>query len=133
MATITMITKCLIASLSLCVATAVWANTYTGGIPLSSTLDASKHSLALTKGDPRPVVALAMRHGKARGHFAGQAAAFIKQKTGIDAPIYVEATKKGPVKGQPQCNEVELKFFTSPAYASTYPEQISTMAVCPNR
>lgn len=128
-----MINKYITALLSLFLISGVFANGYTGGIPLSNTSEAAKHSLALTKGDPRPVVALAMRHGKARGHFAGQAAAFIKQKTGVAAPIYVEATKKGPVKGQPQCNEVELRFFTSPAFASTYPEQVSTMAVCPNR
>ena len=128
-----MINKSIVAALGLLMATTVLANSYTGGIPLSNTAEATKHSLALTKGDPRPVVALAMRHGKARGHFAGQAAAFIKQKTGVAAPIFVEATKKGAVKGQPQCNEVELRFFTSPAFASTYPEQVSTMAVCPKR
>lgn len=112
-----------------------WANdgVFTGGIALDKTALLAKQSIALPTGNPEPILALAMRHGKAQGHFSGQAAQAIKQRYGKAIPIYVSAERLERIKEQPDCHKVKLVFSTSQEFEHTAPPQTIETAVCIKR
>ena len=98
------------------------------------TLALSKQIIPLNDGDPRPVMALAVKHGTAKGQITGKAAEIMKQRSGSDAPVFIEATKVGAVINQPGCSKVRLTYSTSKKYAATFSQQPSMeIAVCPNK
>ncbi|EMU0852519.1 hypothetical protein V3M32_002149, partial [Neisseria gonorrhoeae] len=66
---------------------------YTGGIALEKTEALARTSIPLPDGKPDALLALAMRHGSAKGYFSGRAAAAVKQKFRQDIPIFVEAVR----------------------------------------
>lgn len=125
-----MIKKSVLILLSVSWGTLAFAQPFTGGIALKETEGLSKGSIALPKGDPRPLIALAMRHGKAQGHLSGDAAKHIKMKMGREVPVSIIVTKGQAVKNQPGCNEIEL-FFSSPIPTGYSEEKIKVVA-CPN-
>lgn len=129
-----MIKKCFQMALLLAVFPAM-AETpvYTGGIALEKTANLAKQSIPLPDGNPKPLLALAARHGAAQGHFSGKAAELIKKQFGKPVPIHIEAKKVGRVKDQPKCDQIRLTYKTTPQFASIAPEQIVNVAVCPNR
>lgn len=106
---------------------------YTGGISLERTAALVKQSIPLTDGNPQPLLALAARHGSARGHFSGKAAAAVRQQFGRDIPLYIEAVKVGKVKGQPKCDRIRLTYKTDKQFAAIAPEKQIDVAVCPKR
>lgn len=129
----TMTSKALAAMLLTTAATAFAAQPYTGGIALDKTEKLAQTSIPLPNGRPDAVLALAMRHGRAKGHFSGRAAAAIKQQYGKEIPIHIEAVKKEAVKGKAGCNKVTLTFKTTPEFERMAPTQSVDIEVCPNR
>lgn len=109
------------------------ADIYTGAISLDKTVKLAQQSIPLPDANPQPVLALAMRHGQAKGHFSGKAAELIKQKYGKSIPILVEAVRKEAIKGKPGCNRVQLTFKTTPEFEQTAPKQSVDIEVCPNK
>ncbi|EPH9125458.1 hypothetical protein V3L65_002179, partial [Neisseria gonorrhoeae] len=89
--------------------------------------------IPLPDGKPDALLALAMRHGSAKGYFSGRAAAAVKQKFRQDIPIFVEAVRMEEIKNKPGCNRVRLTFHTSPALSQTFPSEIMDIGACPNR
>lgn len=106
---------------------------YTGGIALEKTAALSKQSLPLPDGNPQPLLALAARHGTAKGHFSGKAAEAVGKQFGKAVPIYVEAVKIGKVKEQPRCDQIRLTYKTDRQFAASAPEKQIDVAVCPKR
>ncbi|EMT2699976.1 hypothetical protein OMC81_001554, partial [Neisseria gonorrhoeae] len=96
---------------------------YTGGIALEKTEALARTSIPLPDGKPDALLALAMRHGSAKGYFSGRAAAAVKQKFRQDIPIFVEAVRMEEIKNKPGCNRVRLTFHTSPALSQTFPSE----------
>lgn len=109
------------------------AKVFDGGIPLNKTEYMTEKEINLPDANPKPVLALAMRHGHAKGRFTGEAEAMMTQKYGKKVPIYVEAKKIGSVKGQPECGEIQMTFRTTKLLESEYPSQTVMMSVCPNK
>lgn len=106
---------------------------FTGGISLEKTAFLAKQSIALPDGNPEPILALAMRHGKAQGYFSDKAAAAIKQRYGKAIPIFVSAERLERMKGQPECHKVKLVFSTSSEFVNIAPAQTIETAVCAKR
>ena len=102
-----------------------------GSISLDKTAGLAAAGIPLPDGKPQPLLALAMRHGTAKGYFSGAAAQAIKTKFGQEVPIFVTATKLEPIKNKPGCNKVQLTFKASEKFAASYPEQSLLIAVCP--
>lgn len=109
------------------------AEVYTGGIALSQTEAAAKQSVPVTDGNPQTVIALAMRHGKARGHFAGKAEEAMKKQFGKPIPIYIEAERMEKIPGKTGCHRVRVTYKTSPELAAQAPSEAMDIEACPNR
>lgn len=109
------------------------AETFNGGISLDKTEKLVKSSIPLPDGKPDVLLALAMRHGSARGHFSGKAAAAVHKQFKKEVPIYIEAVRQEALKNKPGCNKVRLTFKTTPQYESLAPTQSIDMEVCPNK
>lgn len=60
------------------------ADTFTGGISLDKTVKLAQQPIALPDGNPQPILALAARHGQAKGYFSGKAAEAVANN--LDAP-----------------------------------------------
>ncbi|WP_434778544.1 hypothetical protein [Neisseria sp. Ec49-e6-T10] len=103
------------------------------GAPKVDTLSLSKQVIPLDKGDPRPLMAIAAIHGKARGQITGEAAKIIKERTKSAAPIFIEAVKLSDIEDQPGCAKVKLTYTTSKEYSAQFPAQSMDVAVCPNK
>lgn len=114
-------------------ASALAADVYTGGIALDKTAQLAQQSTPLPDGNPQTVLALAMRHGRAKGHFSGKAADAIKQKYGKNIPIFVEAVRQEVIRGKPRCHRVQLIFKTLPEFEKLAPAQNVDIEVCPNQ
>lgn len=106
---------------------------FNAGIPLEKTAHLSETLIPLPDANPQILLAIAARHGKAKGQFTEQAALAMKQQFGKEIPIFIQATRIGKIPEQKDCVQVRLTFSTSPEYSSTYPAESIDMAVCPNR
>lgn len=106
---------------------------YTGGIALEKTAKLAQESVPLPDGNPQPVLALAMRHGQAKGHFSGKAAEAVRQQYGRDIPISVTAERKEAVSGKPGCRKIRLTYKSGGAFAGRYPDKSIDVEVCPNK
>lgn len=107
------------------------ANVFTGGIPLSETENLAKTSLPINDGNPQALLALAARHGYAKGHFAGPAAEVMRKKFGRSVPVNIEAKRIGQVSGQPDCSHIRLTYKTG-ANGKDVSQETMDMSVCPN-
>ena len=126
--------KIILTALLACTAIgAVSAETFNGGIPLKETEALAKQIIPLPKGDPKPLLALAMRHGEAHGQFTGKAAAAMKKKFGRDIPIFIDAVKTVTPKGKSDCGVVRLTFRSDDKNAAAVPPESVAIEVCPNR
>lgn len=116
-----------------CCMASVSAAPYTGGIALDKTAQLAKETIAVPNGNPQQLIALAARHGHAKGRFTGQAAEAVAKRFGKPIPIYIEATDIGEVVGQAGCRHIKLRYYTSASYQAKYADRYVEVAACPNR
>ena len=109
------------------------ASPYNGGIALDKTEKLAKESIPLPDGKTDVLLALAMRHGSAKGHFSGKAAQAIRQQYKKNIPIFIEAVRYESLKNKPDCNRVRLTFKSTPQFENIAPSQSVDIEVCPKR
>lgn len=127
--------KIILPTMVVCLIQAAFANDkpFTGGIALEKTASLVKQSIPLPTGNPEPLLALAMRHGQAQGHFSDKAAEAVAMRFGKPIPILVAAKRLERMKDSPHCHKVSLTFSTTPEFSSSAPTQVIETKVCAKR